>query len=365
MEKQKTVVVGLSGGVDSAVAAFLLKKQGYKVIGAFMKNFSDTKNMLTEECNWVEEKKEAIKVAAHLKIPLVVFDFEEEYKKYVIAPMIKAYSKGLTPNPDALCNKIIKFPLFWKEAKKLGADYMAFGHYIKSKKTKSEYKLFIPENKKKDQSYFLYQLNQKDLEHALFPIGDYTKLGIRKIAKKNNFPNYNRKSTSGICFVGKVNLKDFLSKKIKPKEGNILSTEGEIIGTHPGIFYYTNGQRIGESLGFHISNKYLNKEKNKLYIAEKDKTRNTITIAPKGHSALKKKELVIINFNLINKNNRIPLNCKVRIRHLGSLMDVRLKKQHNKFLCILKKPVLGLAEGQSAVIYNGKEVLGGGEIRFK
>ncbi len=364
MYRKKNVVVGLSGGVDSAVAALILKEQGFNVIGAFMKNFSDKKNKLTGECNWIKDKIMAQKVAAHLNIPFVMFDFEEEYRKSVIDKMFRDYSKGLTPNPDSLCNAMIKFPLFWKEAKKLKADYIAMGHYIIRKKRNKVFILCMPKDMNKDQSYFLYGLSQKDLRHTLFPIGDFTKEEIREIARKNGFPNYNRKGTVGICFIGKVDMQEFLKRKITPKKGNLLSPEGEIVGTHPGSQFFTYGQRVGESHGFNIDKKYRNLTRSKLYIADKNSNKNTITIAPEGHPALLKRTFKIIRFNLINKDIKIPKLCKVRIRHLGPLMKASIEKKGNSLLCILSKPIIGLAQGQSAVLYKGKEMLGGGEIRF-
>ena len=182
--KELSVLVGLSGGVDSAVAALLLKKQGYRVIGAFMKNFSETKNKLTGECHWVEDKKDAEKIAAKLQIPLITLDFENEYKRDVIDPMFRAYAQGLTPNPDTNCNRYIKFPLLWKEAKKRGIDLIATGHYAKIKNTKNGFELWQANDKEKDQTYFLHKISQSDLQHTLFPIGDYTKAEVRAIAKK-------------------------------------------------------------------------------------------------------------------------------------------------------------------------------------
>ncbi len=360
MEKQKTVLLGLSGGVDSAVAALMLKKQGYKVIGAFMKNFSETKNKLTGECSYLEDKKDAQKIAAQLEIPLITLDFEKEYKKYVIDPMFRDYKKGLTPNPDSLCNKIIKFPLLWKEAKKIKADYIATGHYIKKVKAKEGYKLKIPKDKNKDQSYFLYDLTQNDLEHTLFPIGDYTKEEVRKIAKKHKFHNADKKGTSGICFVGKIDMKDFLKQKIKQRPGKVKDPEGNIIGKHNGMMYYTIGERVRDSI--QIDNVYRNKVKSKLYIAGKVKKSNTLIIAPENHKALRRSQFTITKMNWINKP-KLPLNCKVRIRHLGKLIPGKIEVKNNKYLCTIK-PIEGLAEGQSAVIYQKDIILGGGEIRF-
>lgn len=359
MDKQKTVVVGLSGGVDSAVAAFLLKKQGYNVIAAFMKNFSDTKNPYTGECSWIQEKHDAQLIASKLKIPFHVFDFEKEYKSQVIDPMYKAYEKGLTPNPDISCNTIIKFPLFWKYAKKLGADYIAMGHYARIKNKNSSFDLLSGKDKEKDQTYFLYELSQSDLEHTLFPIGDYTKKEVREIAKKNKFQNWNKRSTRGICFVGKVDMKSFLEKKIKNKPGKIFSPEGKIIGSHPGSMYFTIGQRAVPSLGINIENSY-NKEKSRLYIAKKKG--NDIIIAPENHPILKTKSVNLINFHIINKKEAIPSKLQARIRHLGQLNPGKLTKKGKKYQFIFNKTQEGIAPGQALVLYHKDKVIGGGEI---
>ncbi|MBX4196314.1 tRNA 2-thiouridine(34) synthase MnmA [Candidatus Pacearchaeota archaeon] len=350
----KTVVVGMSGGVDSSVAALLLKKQGYKVIGAFMKNFSDTKNKMTGECAWRDEQRMAQKVSLLLKIPLITFDFEKEYKKQVIEPMYQDYAKGLTPNPDILCNTIIKFPLFWKEAKKHGADYVAMGHYARIKKTKRGFQLLTGKDKNKDQSYFLYELSQDDLSHTLFPLGNYTKEQVREIAKKNKFPNADKPGTRGICFVGKVDMQHFLKKKIKQNKGKILSPHKQIIGTHQGTSYYTIGQRLGPSIGAQFNDSWKSQGK-KWYVAEKHG--NTIIAAPEGNDLLKKNKVYLKNFNhaIIPKGN-----LKARIRHLGSLHTGKLKG--NTF--IFKKPVEALAEGQSLVIYHKNAIIGGGQIRL-
>ncbi|KKS13083.1 MAG: tRNA-specific 2-thiouridylase MnmA, partial [Candidatus Daviesbacteria bacterium GW2011_GWB1_41_5] len=297
---QKTILLALSGGVDSSVAALLLKKQGYNVIAVFMKNFSDTKNPLTMECNYVEEKKMAQKMAAILNIPLIIMDLEKEYKRDIIKLMYNSYSKGLTPNPDILCNKIIKFPFLWKKAKSLKADFIATGHYARIKKTKLSYELLEGKDKTKDQSYFLSQLTQDDLSHTIFPLGELKKSEVRKIAKENKFPNHSKKSTSGICFIGKVNMKSFLEKKIKNKKGAILDENNNLIGRHPGIMYYTIGQRIGNRIGMEITNK-INK---KLYVAEKKKP-NTIIAVPKDSPLLKKQIIKIKKLHLINPKEAI------------------------------------------------------------
>ncbi len=364
MKPNKTVVIGMSGGVDSSVAALLLKKQGYNVIGAFMKNFSDSKNKITGECLWIQDKKDAQKIASLLKIPLVTFDFEKEYKKQVIEPMFKAYAKGLTPNPDIQCNQIIKFPLFWKYAKnKLKADYIAMGHYARISKTKNGFSLLAGKDKTKDQSYFVYRLSQEELSHTLFPIGSYTKEQVRQIAKQNYFPNADKPGTKGICFVGKVNMKSFLEKQIRSKQGAVLNPEGKPIGVHPGASYFTIGQRIGPHLGICIE-KPKGSEQEKWYIAEKQKN-NILIAAPENHPLLKKKSVILKSLHLINPKEKIPSQLKARIRHLGQFHPGKLIKKSNSYIFTLKKPVSSIAPGQSLVIYHNNRVIGGGEIRLK
>ena len=356
MQKQKTVVIGLSGGVDSAVAAMLLKKQGYNVIAAFMKNFSDTKNPYTGECSYLEDKRMAEKVALKLKIPFVVFDFEKEYKKYVIDPMYRDYKSGKTPNPDILCNKLIKFTLFWKKAKKLGADYIAMGHYARIKESKKGYELLSGKDKFKDQSYFLADISQSDLEHTLFPLGNLTKEKVREIAKNANLPNWNRHGTTGICFVGKVNMQSFLEKKIKPKIGKVLDENNNVIGSHKGISFYTIGQKAGPHIGINIEKQIKDSQK-KFFIAKKIKP-NTLIVVPEGSSMLKNNIINLKNLHKINPKEKIPSNLKVRIRHLGQLHRGKLIK--NKF--VLKEAIESITPGQIAVFYNKNKVIASAEI---
>ena len=358
-------MVGLSGGVDSAVAALLLKQDGYEVTGAFMINFSNTKNTF-EECNYLVDKKEAQKIAAILDIPLLILNFEKQYRKHVIDPMFKSYARGLTPNPDSLCNKIIKFPLLWKEARKRNINYIATGHYIKKVEKNNQFYLKIPGDKTKDQSYFLYNLTQSDLKHTLFPISNLTKQEVRAIAHKNNFPNYNKPSTNGICFIGKVDMKKFLKKKIKPKTGKAIDPKGNIIGEHDGIMYYTIGERIGERYGIKINKSYRNKTKKKLYVINKHAHSNVLTIAPENHPSSFRKKFKIIKINWITEKPYLPLNVKIRIRHLGKLHNATIKLEKDKLICVLKNPLPDIAPGQSCVIYKNRTniILGGGEIRF-
>ncbi len=360
---QETVVVGMSGGVDSSVSAFLLKKEGYKVIGAFLKCFSDTKNNLTGECAWVEERKMAQKIAVILGIQFVTLDFESDYKNKVIEPMFKSYKKGLTPNPDIWCNTFIKFPFLWREAKKLGADFIATGHYACRKKTNKGYELFAGKDEEKDQSYFLAELTMDDLSHTLFPIGKLTKEKVREIAKKNNFPNWKKPGTRGICFVGNIFFQDFLKQRIAEKKGRVVDPNGNKIGIHMGSMYYTIGQRIGESIGIDIE-KPIEFAQKRWYVAVK-KRGNLIIAAPEGHSLLAKSRVFIRNFYVINSDERIPESgLRARIRHLGELHSGRAVCRRGQWSFVFAKPVQAIAEGQYIVIYKGDKVIGGGEIRI-
>lgn len=355
--KQKTVLLGLSGGVDSSVAALVLKKQGYKVIGAFMKCYSDSKNKFTGQCNWIAERQMAQKIALQLNIPLVTLDFENEYKKDVIDPMIKDYQKGLTPNPDIACNTIIKFPLLWKEAKKLKADFIATGHYARIKKGKNSFHLLTGKDKTKDQSYFLSELTQNDLEHTLFPLGNFTKEKVRQIARENHFPNSDKHGTTGICFIGKMDFKSFLEKKIKTKPGKVLNPENKVIGTHPGAEYFTIGQKIGPHIGINIDKgKYA---QSRWYLAKK--RGNTLIVAPERNLILKKREVQIIKMKRINPKENIPNQLKARIRHLGRLIPGSLKGNTFTF----NKPQEGIAPGQFIVLYHKDQLIASGQIRLK
>jgi tRNA-specific 2-thiouridylase len=363
IKKRMKVLVAMSGGVDSSVAALLMKEKGYEVIGVFMKNWSDTKNDLGE-CTWKDDRKEAMKIASKLKIPLITLDFEKQYRKLVVDEMFKLYKKGITPNPDVDCNNKIKFPLLRKAAKKLGVDYIVTGHYVRTKKTKPGFQILRAKDESKDQSYFLYRLNQNDLEKSLFPIGELTKKKVREIAEANDFANFNRKGTVGICFIGKVNLKKFLQKKIKPKKGLILSPNGEIIGEHDGIYYYTIGQKIGPRFGINVE-KPKGKEVKKWYVAKKDLKKNEIVAAPEGHKILYRKEIVMKNVHWINES---PKSQKIhaRIRQVGELLPSKLEydKKKKQLRVTLKKAITGVSEGQAIVLYKGKKCLGGGVIGF-
>jgi len=375
------VFVAMSGGVDSSVAAALLKKQGYEVTGVFMKNWSEPVETYSKKKSlcWIDERRDAIRVAAKLGIPLLTFDFEKEYRKQVVDYMFRGYKAGRTPNPDIQCNKLIKFPLFLKRVLKMSAPacrqagiFIATGHYIKLKtqnlKLKTFSKLYQAKDKEKDQSYFLWTLTQDQLKHCLFPIGDYLKSEVRQMAKKMGLQNALKKGTSGICFIGEVNLREFLKKKIKEKTGKIINTEGEVIGRHPGIFFFTIGQRHG--LGIAGEKPY--------YVADKDVKNNVLIVAEgKNNPALYKKETELKEVNFINAEmaavKRQSVLARVRYRQPLSQATLykkdlpapclRMQEAGKKYRLVFRKPQKFVAPGQSAVFYskNG-EMLGGGII---
>ncbi len=367
MKPKTKVLLAMSGGVDSSVAALLLKQQGYEVIGAFMKNWSDTKDDLGQ-CTWVGDRRVATQIASKLNIPLITLDFEKEYRKEVVSKMYELYRKGITPNPDIDCNNKVKFPLLWKTAKRLGADFIATGHYVR----KQSKDMLRAKDESKDQSYFLYRLNEDDVSHSLFPIGDYTKKKVRKIAEKNKFPNFNRKSTTGICFIGKVNLKKFLQKKIKPKSGKILDPKGNVIGRHDGIYYYTIGQRIGPRFGIEVDRG--SGAQKRWYVARKDARTNTIIAAPEGHPLNFRKEILMRQVHWVNPTTvkkllgggRVgkPIKVLTRIRQVGELLPSTLRYSNGKYKVMLNKSITGVSQGQAVVLYQGTRCIGGGVIGF-
>lgn len=338
-----------------------------------MKNWSDTKNKITGQCAWVEERDHAIKIATKLEIPLITLDFEKQYKKQVVDEMFKKYKAGITPNPDIDCNKKIKFPLLLKEAQRRGINLIATGHYSRIKKRKGKYELHRARDESKDQSYFLYAQNQNELSHTLFPIGGLTKKKVRKIAERNKFQNFDKKGTVGICFIGKINLKDFLSKKIKQKKGKIIDPNGKQIGEHDGVYYYTIGQRLGPRYGFELERKNERTGKmEKWYVAKKDVKKNIITAAPEGHPLLEKNKIIVKEFHLISGDEKAfleevsknPKQIFSRIRQVGELIPSKIEYKNKKIIVTLNKPLTGISEGQAIVIYQKTKCLGGGVISF-
>lgn len=360
-KKDKTVFVAMSGGVDSSVAALLLKKQGYYVVGVFMRCWGDGLN-----CTAEVDAGDARKVAEQLEIPFYVFDFKKEYKKKVIQYMIDGYRKGITPNPDVMCNKEIKFGLFLEKALSMGADFVATGHYVRLRhksqmanrksQINSKFSLWRAKDLSKDQSYFLWTLNQEQLRYCLFPIGDYLKSEVREIARKAGLLTAEKKDSQGICFLGKVDVEDFLKKYIKPKKGDVLDESGGKIGEHQGAYFYTIGQRHG--LGIASSKPY--------YISGKDIKKNVISVAQgESNQLLYKKEINLININFINPFaiRDLPFAIFARVRYRQPLSLAKLYKTGRRHRLVFNKLQKFVASGQSAVFYskNG-EMLGGGVI---
>ncbi len=340
----KKVFVGLSGGVDSAVSAALLKDQGFDVTGVFIKVWSPE----FLPCTWKDERRDAMRVAAKLNIPFIFFDFEKEYKKEVADYMINEYIDGRIPNPDVLCNREIKFGAFWRKAKELGADYIATGHYARN----INQKLFEGVDKEKDQSYFLWTLTKDDLEHVIFPIGDLDKAYVRKLARKYEIPVSNKKDSQGICFLGEVSLEDFLPHFTNIQPGNVLNKSGQIIGTHKGAIYYTKGERHG----FDIEIK--SPTSNAYYVVSKDMKKNTVTVANSDVEVLNFSprliELKNINFS-VNKEIK---NLCARIRYRGEKISIKMDSNTVDLL----SPTRGVNEGQSIVFYDGEHCIGGAII---
>lgn len=378
--KKKLVYVAMSGGVDSSVAAALLKKRGFDVVGVFMKPWQletvssikypvlsmgkedskslilNTKYGIQNTCMWREDREDAMRVAAKLEIPFKTWDFSDEYKKEVTDYMIREYKAGKTPNPDVMCNKHIKFGLFLKKALEEGADYIATGHYArlkpqfsisKFKILNSKFRLFQAKDKNKDQSYFLWTLTQEQLKYCLFPIGDYTKPEVRKIAKKFGLPTHSKKDSQGVCFIGPLDIKDFLLSQIKPKKGKIMNLNGEVMGEHDGIYYYTIGQRHG----LNISN-----GKGPYFVIDKDIKKNIIYVGSNNDLASRKTRIGDINW--IRKIT-LPRMVDVKIRYRASSSKAIL---YPKGDLLFRKPERAITAGQSAVFYRGQEMIGGGII---
>ncbi|MBI4098559.1 MAG: tRNA 2-thiouridine(34) synthase MnmA [Candidatus Magasanikbacteria bacterium] len=372
------IVVAMSGGVDSSVAAALLVREGHEVIGAFMKNWTDTKDV-QGVCDWKNDKRDAQRVAAKLGIPLVVMDFQKEYRKGVVDYMFREYRAGRTPNPDVICNTTVKFGPFLAAAKKLGADKIATGHYATVIPDKCRvaardpgspnktYHLLRARDENKDQTYFLHQLNQKQLAHTLFPIGNYTKPQVRALARKFGLPTAERVESMGVCFIGEINMKDFLKQKIKPKPGNIVTSAGEVIGEHEGLVYYTIGQRHG----------FVQRGGGKpLYVVAKDFKKNELVVGSENDPRLLTREISVGDVHWINSplplgegDKKLPLLSKegrgevlVRFRHRQELQRCAIKKQEKNIIVVCSKPQRAITPGQFAVLYRGEECLGGGVI---
>ena len=387
------VVVGLSGGVDSSVAAYLLKQQGHEVIGLFMRNWHDTTGTLEGDCPWYDDQVFAELVAKRLDIEFHYVDLSELYRERVVEYMFSEYEKGRTPNPDVLCNREIKFDVFLKEALKLGAERVATGHYCRCEETTysngvAHYKLLAGSDPNKDQSYFLCQLTQEQLSYAMFPIGDLLKPEVRRIAEEQKLATAKRKDSQGICFVGKVDLPVFLQQKLATKEGNIheilphsprfvknceqdnykaLSEpyrltvrDGKKIGTHQGAHFYTIGQRKGLGIGG---------RKESLFVIGTDVKDNVIYVGEgDNHPGLYRKALHILNEDIhwVDPSHAMQIGERrrymVRIRYRQPLQGAELIMDEDGLYILFDAPQRGITPGQFAAWYDGDEMLGSGVI---
>ena len=393
----KKVIVGLSGGVDSSVSALLLKKQGYEVIGLFMKNWHDESVTISDECPWLDDSNDAMLIADKLRIPFQTVDLSEQYHSRIIDYMFKEYENGRTPNPDVLCNREIKFDIFLDIALKLGADYIATGHYCQMDKIKKDnkqiYRLLAGVDNNKDQSYFLCQLNQKQLAKAIFPIGHLTKSQVRDIAKKNNLITANKKDSQGLCFIGKVKLPDFLKQRLTPKKGKVIiidaefkgikvdltevrskeqelellsapfsfsSKDGDQIGQHNGAYYFTVGQRKGLNIGGFSE---------PLFVIETDVSENIIYVGMgESHPGLFKKSLFVTanEIHWIREDLKIDENetmrIEFRIRYRQPLQSGTLYRFKKGLYILFDKPISSVTSGQFVSWYLDDELIGSGTI---
>lgn len=353
MSKTKVVAVGMSGGVDSSVAACLLKKQGYKVFGLFMKNWKDDDS----NCQAKKDFEDVIKVCDKLQIDYYSINFEEEYFEDVFSKCIEDFKLGITPNPDILCNKEIKFNLFLKKALELGADFLATGHYAQNKVIDNKNNLIKAIDLNKDQSYFLYTLNSSILEKVLFPIGHLTKPEVRKIAQENGLVTHNKKDSTGICFIGERKFKEFLSKYISYKKGEIKTLDEKKVGEHLGLSFYTIGQRKGLQIGG---------KGDAWFVIKKDIEKNILYVAQgKDHPALFSTKLTAKKISFVTEtfNYELPYKCSAKIRYRQSDQRCQIDKIENDTIYVsFETPQRAATEGQSIVFYKDDICLGGAII---
>lgn len=354
VRNKKSVFVGLSGGVDSSVAAYLLKKGGYDVVGIFMRCFN------VDGCQ-AKDVEDARRVAAKLEIPFYVWDFEAEYKRRVVDYMIEGYRAGITPNPDVACNREIKFGLFLEKALKLGADFIATGHYARLRSDTSEdYHLLSAKDKNKDQTYFLWTLTQDKLKHCLFPVGDYLKSEVRKIALEAGLPTANKKDSQGVCFLGQITLSDFLGRYLPHKKGEVINAAGEKLGSHPGSYFYTIGQRRGVG---NIKHQTGVTNHRPLYVVKKDVIANTVTVADVDDPSIFKNKIHLTHISYVGREVASKEKLFVRTRYRQSLVPATVITAKNDSTVEFIKPQKFIAPGQSAVFYSTDgELLGGGVI---
>jgi tRNA-specific 2-thiouridylase len=392
MSKGKRVVVGLSGGVDSSVAAYLLKEQGYEVIGMFMKNWHDDSVTISKECPWLDDSNDAMIVAQQLGIPFQTIDLSNEYKTRIVDYMFSEYQRGRTPNPDVLCNREIKFDIFLNTALRLGADFVATGHYARKGETQlngqSVYRLLAGKDPNKDQSYFLCQLTQQQLSKALFPVGELLKPEVREIARKAGLATAEKKDSQGLCFVGKVHLPEFLQQQLQPKKGRVIEVPGnalafsnghasddligntrpyelapemgEVVGDHNGAHFYTIGQRRGLNIGGY---------EKPLFVIGTDTSRNIIyTGMGEDHPGLYRKGLFVpqpdihwIRGDMALKPGE-SIRYMARIRYRQPLEMCELHQHTDGLYIVFDRPQRGVTPGQFVAWYDGEECIGSGVI---
>jgi tRNA-specific 2-thiouridylase len=352
MNKQKTVFVGMSGGVDSSVTAALLLEQGYKVVGVYMKNW--TQDIPGFVCPWKEEFQDAKRVAVKLGIELRVFDFEKDYRQKVVDYMIDEYKAGRTPNPDIMCNQEIKFRLFLDTALEQGADMIATGHYARVRHDAERSELLIALNKEKDQTYFLYRVTEEALSRTLFPIGDFaSKAEVRAKAVEFGLPTADKKDSQGICFVGKVGIKEFLKQYVETEPGPIVGTDGREIGQHDGAIFYTIGQRHGLNVGGGLP----------YYVTGKNMFANTVYVTTDlQDESLWSDTVQLQDVHWINQAPEDGKKYQVHLRYRSPLVGCEIEVNKDLTTIRIADKQRAIAPGQSAVIYNDKQVLGGGII---
>lgn len=383
---KKKVVVALSGGVDSSVSAALLKEQGYDVIGVFMKVWAEPTNnqrSTTNNCPWIEDQFEARRAAGYLGIPFYTINLEKEYKEAVVDYFFREYAVGRTPNPDVLCNSEIKFGVFLKRMLEMGADYVATGHYARLQTTVHrlrsttrnrrpstvDRRLLRGIDPKKDQSYFLWRLNQDQFKHILFPVGGYTKAHVRELARQFGLPNADRKDSQGICFIGPVDVVEFLKTQLPVKKGLVVTTDGQKIGEHDGVWFYTIGQRHGwipigqvKKLG-----RLEYDTRPALYVVDKNVERNMLFVGPTDDPKLWARGMVasepnwLVNSKLKTKKSKLQCQCQIRYQQKPVLCQVEFVGE-DRVNVQFDESLRAVTPGQSAVFYNGNLVLGGGVI---
>lgn len=357
MSKQKeTVYVGLSGGVDSSVSALLLQEEGFNVVGVFIRVWYPP----FIDCDWKEERRDAMRVCTHLNIPFKELDAQEEYKRDVVDYMIAEYKKGRTPNPDVMCNRSVKFGVFKDWALEEGADYIATGHYARIEKEDDHYLLKAGIDENKDQSYFLWTLTQDDLKRILFPVGGIKKEEVRKRAQEANLFTAEKKDSQGICFLGNVDMKEFLSHYIETKTGDVLNEAGDIIGTHNGAELYT----IGERRGFEVTKKTPNDKPR--YVTAKNIKENTITVSERAPDT-QTDATQAVTLEKVNWIHEKPDEEKyhARVRYRQTLQECKVAYENEVWKVTFATPQESVACGQSLVLYKEDVCCGGGVISYK